>query len=133
MQPLIADDSNLSLAIGAAGSFAALLSVVIASAVQRDVVRQRRRQHLESAIQQALLVRWAAQNPAHFWGEPLENYKLAFQRLPRSRSGVISAKQLFEHPEPSKDRDRWDSEAAFVDELAGQTVQELRNELAKLP
>ena len=128
---LVAEDTTLSLTIAAAGSLAALVSVLIAWYVQHDVVRQRRRQELETAIQQALQVQWAANGSAHFWGEPLENYKLAYERV--ARYDLMSAKTLSEHAEPSEDRSKWVAEATEVEDLALKAARELRKELAKRP
>jgi hypothetical protein len=133
IHPLIAD-SNLSLVIAAAGSFAALISVVIAALVQRDLVRERHRQRFGSAIEYADVVRWAAHNYAHEWGQPLGNYRLSYAILPRSRFKLTSARQLSQYHDPTTDDpDRFVPEAEAVEKLAAEAVVELRKELAKLP
>jgi hypothetical protein len=127
---LTAVDSNLSLAVAAAGSFAALLSVVIAWLVQRDVKRQRQRDDLDTAVKQAILVQSGANHSSHYWGEPLKNYQLAFQRV-RQWIKLNYAEQLFVHRPPCNDPSRTAAEAAEVEDLAAKAIEELRRVLAE--
>jgi hypothetical protein len=128
---LTAEDSNLTLAIAAAGSLAALASVVVAWLVQRDVQRQRQRDDLDTAIKEVMLVRWAAHDPAHRWGEPLGNYQTVFQRVRRFNPNLNKAETLFQHSEPSSEPCRWDDEAAEVEGLAIEAALQLRQALAE--
>ncbi len=128
---LMADESSLSLGVAAAGSAAALLSVVIAWFVQRDVFRQRRRQDLESAIQQAVFVQWAAHHEAHYWGEPLANFQATYDRVRHYR--LKGAEALADHAPPSEEESKWLPEAQDVERLAVEAIRELRQKLATLP
>lgn len=127
-------DSNLSLAIALVGTLAALISVLIAASVQRDLVCERHRQRFASAIEHAGVVRWAANHDAHEWGQPLGNYQNSYALLPRSRLKLTSARELYEHSDPTTDDpEKFGPEAARVEKLAAEAVDELREQLSKLP
>ena len=139
---MLLGDGLVTELVGIVAAVAASASVLFALYVQRDVIRDRRcrdpaaerdrrQRYLEAAMQQAVVVYWAAKHPAHEWDQPLRAFAVTIAALADSK--LEHSDRLAHHPPPTTEgptQQKYDDEANDVAQGALDAQRELFTALA---